>query len=128
MVTFKDIMMAYCKSGCDLNIQIINPDIVTTGMNLLKQDLIYILRLTEMHCCNAVFQFETDMKSGATLVFNGMDVEDELCGALLPKTKPGRVIESLCDRYQVIAWIDGHDTIYTLGYGMVIYDERPMSQ
>jgi hypothetical protein len=128
MVTFKDILLAYCKEGSDLNIQLLNPDVVSTGVNFLKQDLIHIVRLLEMHCCNVVFQFETNMKSGATLIFSGAEVEEEVCSSSVPKTKPTRVLEELCNRYQVIAWIDGQDKIYTLGYGMVIYDERPMSQ
>ena len=57
---------------------------------------------------------------------DGRDVELDTCSSYQSITRPLDMLEMLCDKYEVIVWVGGHDTLYTLGYGMVIQDERPM--
>jgi hypothetical protein len=112
--------------GKDLNIQLINSNVMTTGMNLVLQDIVWLFRKLNEHKVNAVVQFESNMRAGATIVIDGADVEMDVCSSYQSITRPLDMLEMLCDKYEVIVWIDGHDTLYTLGVGMVIQDERPM--
>ena len=126
LVTFKDVMFAFCKDGCDVNVQFINQDVKSTGKLLTKQDLIFLVHKLEEYRTNANISFESDLEDGATLTFDGQEIEHELGSDQVVAVTPVRMIEILCNRYDCIAWITGYNTLYTLGYGMVIYDERAM--